>query len=225
MATSFTKTLDEALKALIFLKFKSFLSLSVQNTGIVFEPKSITQRKIAEKRGVVNMEFMSFWRQPPQFDWKRSRTPVSRSGMLLEYANADRKGIITAKSVPATINYDVYFWTQSLDKLMQITEEYLFWMFDNPQLNIYFNDKYLMEIDLDIGSITDESPLDQVYEKGTYFVYKMPIKMQGWIVVLSTTKTILDIIMRVYYNDNLETATSSNSVLLAEYNITESDES
>ena len=106
---------------------------------------------------------------------------------------------------------------------MQITEAYLFWIHTDPQLRVYFNDTYLMELDTNFGDMIDESPLDQIYEKGTYFVYKAPIRLDGWIVMSATpaVKTILEIIMKVYYSDSLTLATPINSTLLAEYHITE----
>lgn len=221
--SSFIKTLDEAMKTLVFNKFATYLSLTTQATDLEFGPKSIAQRRIAEKRGQSSTEFISIWRNPPHFDWSRQRTPLARRGMLMEYTNGNTTDFTTIKAVPATIDYDVYFWTKDLDKAMQITEAYLFWIHVNPQLSVYFNDKYLMELDMNFGDIVDESPLDQIYEKGVYFVYRAPVRLDGWVVISTTTKTILTIIMSVYYNETLATATPANSELLTTRTITEAD--
>src|SRR3989304_9153700 len=102
---SFIKILDDSIKALVFNKFKSYLDLTIQSKDLEFAPKSIAQRRISEKRGENKLEFISIWRNPPELDWARQRTPLARQGMILEYQNEDRKDFIVVKAIPAILNY------------------------------------------------------------------------------------------------------------------------
>jgi hypothetical protein len=220
---SFIKTLDDAMKVLVFTKFSPYFSLVNSASDIVFAPESIAQRQVAEKRGANQLEFISLWRTGIIFDWERQRSPVARRGINLRYTDEDSKeSIVTVKAVPAKITYDLYFWSKDLDKVVEATENYVFWQHVNPNLLFSYGDQYPMQMNLHFGSVTDVSPLAQAYEKGIYFVYKMPIVLDGWIFALESTKTILKIVLDIYYTEGeLSTATIDNSTFLVSYNITE----
>jgi len=225
---SFINTIDEAMKTLAFNKFKSYFEWGanpVQKNSIEFAPKSIAQRRLADKRSKVPMEFMSLWREPPRFDWARQRSPVTRRGISVAYESGGITDIVTLKAAPATLDYSLYFWSESLDRLAQIAEAYLFWVHTTPGLVVYFGNTYILDLYTKFGELIDESPLDKAYEIGTYYVYKAPIKLDGWIVSQTTAKIILEITMNIYYNMNLDTATPGNSELLATDTIITSDES
>ena len=223
MATSFVNTLDEAMKTLVFNKFSSYLGLQYQSSDMVFAPESIAQRMMAEKRGHQQVEFISLWREGlGRLDWQRQRTPVARRGIQLAYDDENQKtAIITAKAVPVNIQYYVYFWSRDLDKLGQIAEKYLFWQHVNPNLLLGYNNTYPMQMGLHFGDVIDISPLSQAYDKGVYFVYKMPIYLEAWILELTLPRTILSIMLDIWYAEGaLSLATTENSDLLASYTIT-----
>ena len=209
---SFIKTLDEGMKTLVFTKFKSYLDLTTETTDLVFAPNSIAQRMISEKRGANKTEFMNLWRPTLSFDWGRQRSPLARRGMLLRYEDADTKvAFVNVKAVPVKIGYDLYFWSRSLDKIMQAAEAYAFWLHVNPRLILNYNDEFPLEMYMKLGGIVDVSPLDQVYDKGTHFVYRMPIGLEGWVLVLESLKSVLTIILKVWYNEGPSTAITSDS--------------
>jgi len=201
---SFIKTLDESMKSLVFTKFGTYFGLTDIDSDIVFFPKDIQMRKIAEKRGSDSVEFIGLWRTGVEFDWARNNSPIARRGLNLQYTDAGRSEMIIAKAVPVKISYDMWFWTRCLDTMMTATESYLFWQFSNPNLVLNYLDQYPLELDLKFGPVIDESPLGQVYDKGTYFVSRMPIYLDGWIFTTFTSKTILTIILDVYVREGTD---------------------
>jgi len=198
---SFIKTLDDSMKALVFAKFADYFSLTNATQDIVFAPKAVQLRKIAEKRGEDTVEFLGLWRNGIEFDWSRNNSPVARRGLNLQYTDAGKSEMIIAKAVPVKISYRLWFWTRCLDTMMEATEGYLFWQFSNPNLVLNYLDTYPLELDLNFGAVTDESQYDQIYQIGTYFVSSMPIYLDGWIFSTIASKTILKIILRVYLRE------------------------
>jgi len=195
---SFIKTLDDSMKALVFSKFASYFSLTDATKDLVFAPKEVQMRKIAEKRGSDTVEFLGLWRTGMEFDWKRNNSPVARRGIYLEYSDAGKTDIITAKAVPVKVSYNMWFWTRCLDTMMEATEAYFFWQFANPNLILDYLDKYPLELDLGFGPVVDESQYNQIYNIGTYFVSRLPITLDGWIFTTFNTKTVLTIILKIY---------------------------
>jgi len=219
MSTSFIQIMDNTAKAMVFNRFADFFSLDDINRDLVFFPKAIAQRKIAEKRGEGTVEFISLWRTGISYDWARNNTAIARKGVYLTY-NDDvvKDAIITARAVPAMIEYDLWFWSRDLDKIMKATESYLLWQHDHPNLLLDYNNLYPMEMYLKFGPVIDESTLAEQYDKGLYFVSKMHITMEGWILTLLDSKTVLTIYLDVY----MRTGVGPNwtDVLLDEYVIT-----
>jgi hypothetical protein len=220
---SFIKTLDDAMKAAIFAKFGPYFGLTDATKDIVFAPKVVQLRKIAEKRGTDSVEFIGLWRTGMEFDWRRNNSSVARRGLSLAYTDAGKSSIITAKAVPVKISYDVWFWTRCLDKLMDASEGYLFWQFNNPNLVLNYLGLYPLELDMGFGALVDESPYSEIYDKGTYFVGRMPITLDGWVFTVFTTKTVLTIIIKVYLREG--TPPNYTDTLLNTYIITSSTSS
>ena len=199
--SSFIQSMDKALQTVVFNRFKGFFGLTDQNADSAFFPRSVVQRKIAEKRGEATVEFISLWRNEISFDWNRQRTAVSREGIMMEYVDKDLKdSIVTVKAVPARMTYDLYFWSKDLDKITQAIESYLFWKQDFPNVVLYYSNLYEMDLYLKFGSVRDITDWN-IYEKGLYFVVQMPIEMEGWILSTVHTKTILTIIVNVYMRE------------------------
>ena len=220
MSTSFIQIMDNAAKALVFNRFKDYFGLDDINEDCVFFPKEIAQRKIAEKRGEGTVEFISIWRSGISYDWARNNSAIARKGLLLTYNNPDttKDSIVTAKAVPALIDYDVWFWSRDLDKIMKATESYLLWQHDHPNLLLDYNNLYPMEMYLKFGPVIDESTLTQQYDKGLYFVSKMHISMEGWVLTLLNSKTILTIYLKVYVREG--TSPDYTDTLIYEHTIT-----
>jgi len=213
---SFLKVLDAGMKALALAKFGPALGISNLANDVVFFPKDVALRTIAEKRGAAEIEFISVWREGMALDWARQRSPVARRGFYLNYVDENSKSaIVNVKAVPVTLDYNIWVWSRTLDKIMQACETYVFWQHLDPNLSLLYNNVYPLAFDLHFGQIVDESTASMQFEKGLYFVSRMPVRIDGWVFTLTTEGTILKVILQLFYNENLSTATPANSQLLA----------
>jgi len=216
MADSFIKTLDQAVKTLLYNKFGDTYEMDSQTNDMAFCPKEIALRNIAEKRGKTSVDFINFWRTGVFPDWSRQRTPLARHGISMAYTDSAETDATTIKAMPVRLEYDVWFWTRDLNKNMNAAELYIFWQHTNPNCDLYYDDKYLMELDLHFGDVVDESTVDETYGAGALYIQRAPLKMDAWILSGIDEKTILTIYLKIY-DDTLEDG--STDVLLYEETI------
>ncbi len=208
---SFTKTFDSTLKTLLYTRFGDVLGISAGsgtqaykiNRGVVQVPQEIALRALAEKRGEDFLEFINFWRVGTGPAWDRQRTPLARRGMYLSTVDGKKVDTVHAKAQPVDLNYNVWFWSKDLDKIYECIEEYIFWQHDNPTISITYDDLYTLQPHIHFGEIVDESTVPEEYEKGRYFVFKMPIKIDGWIIKGLSFKTISKIVLTLYDKDEV----------------------
>jgi len=219
--SSFLKTIDDAIKSAVYQKFDEHFELETETTGIVFAPKQVAQRMLAEKRGDASVEFLSIWRGPGQleYDWGRQNTAVARKGLAIQYADSNTKeAIITVKAIPAKMKYDIWFWSRNLDKINSAVETWLKWKQDFPNLVLNYSNVYPMEMYMKLGNPVDESNYD-IYNKGKYYVVRMPLELEGWVLTSMTSKTILTIILDIY----IRSGDPVVDTLVAEYTVTVDD--
>lgn len=215
MTTSFIQSIDNTAKTLIYNKFGPYLNLTSQNKDLVFAPKEIAQRKIAEKRGESSVEFISMWRNSITMDWERQNTVMGRNGLSLNYVDSNTKQqIVTVKGVPVTIDYDIFLWSRDLDKITQAAEGFLQWLHNVPQLVIYYNGLYEMDMYMHLKEIEDVSDYN-IYEKGQYFVSKFNLKLDAWALTTISNYTVLKIIVDFYLREG--TVPNQTDTLLNEY--------
>ena len=199
------------MKTLLYHRFGSVLGISTQsgseedniNKGVIQVPKEVALRAVAEKRGENFLEFINFWRMGTSPSWSRQRTPVARRGMYLSTTDGNKTDTVHVKAVPVDLNYNVWFWSKDLDKVYQCIEEYLFWQHDDPNLKLKYNDKYEIEPDLHFGEIVDESTVDEMYAKGLIFTFKMPIKIDAWVLKGFSFKTISKLVLTFYDKNSI----------------------
>lgn len=204
MPTSFLQIIDFGMRALLFTKFGDILSLENVNDGVILYPKGIALREMAEKRGKVKLELVNLWRTKTAPDWKRQRTPAARRGMTLGYTDEGQTVVSEAKAVPVDLGYDIWFWTHDKEKLNLVSERYLFWQQDNPNLNLLVDEAYPVELDLHFGELLDESVVEEKYERGQILILKVPITVDGWVFTTFTVKSIAKIILTFYDADEVE---------------------
>lgn len=224
--TSFLQTIDIGLRGLLFTKFRDILDLETVRKGVILFPKEIALREMAERRGRTELEFMNVWRTSTAPDWKRMVTPVAQRGLLMEYLDESTKtDIARIKAMPVHLEYDVWFWTKYVDRLSEIAERYLFWQQDDPNLHLDFDVKYdLVEhsypigLDMHFGPLTDESTVAEKYDKGTMFILKTPVTIDGYIFVADSVKTVKRITLTMYDKDNLTTRANINEVIVEDSN-------
>lgn len=214
LQTSFLKVMDQGLQALLYAKFKSALELTNLNKDTALWPKEVALRKIAEKRSKTTMEFINVWRNRTYPAWDRVRSPLARHGMLMKFKNEeDREQIDLLKAQPIDLEYDFWIWTKDLDKLQRAVETYLFWQFNDPNLNLSYNNLYPIELDLHFGEVEDESPVEELYSKGLYFVSRFPLKVDGWVMLPSSVRTVKRIVITLYDESGDEPVMISQEVL------------
>jgi len=196
---SFIKVIDEGLKSFVFTKFATDMELTVQNTGVILEPRDVSLRKIAEKRGQNSVEFISIWRESVELDRARMNSPIARRGFNLSYTNANQTDLTIAKAVPVKLRYSIRWWSRDYDKITDAVETFLFWFQVNPNLIFNYNTLYPLEFDIiPQADVQDESTIVEQYTKGLYFVNKADIILDGWVIESTTSKTITKILVDIY---------------------------
>ena len=113
---SFTRSIDTALKVLLFDKFADILGIDKSGTtaqninkGVVQIPVEIAMRELAEKRGETFLEFINFWRVGTSPSMSRQRTPAARRGLYVANTDDDKSGTIHIKAMPIDLNYNIWF--------------------------------------------------------------------------------------------------------------------
>jgi len=197
---SIGKEYDLSLKTLLYNRFKTILKIDDldQKYGIVQAPESIALREMAERRQENFLDFISVYRASFGPSWSRQRTPLARRGLWLDKN-------VHVKAQPIDINYDVWFWSKDADKLYEAIESYIFWQHEYPKITLTYLDTYEITPDLHFGDIVDESTYDEKYEKGIIFRFRMPIKVDGWVLKAETDVGVVEKIrLTVYDKDDLE---------------------
>lgn len=173
---SVTKAYDLGLKALLYSRFKTILGINGldQKYGVIQCPEVIALREFAERRGDNWLDFISFYRDTQGPSWPRQRSVLANRGVWL----ADN---VNVTAQPIDLGYFATFWSKDLDKLYEVMESYILWQHDFPKLTLTYGDVYPIEPDLHFGEITDESTYPEKYDTGVIFAFRMPIKIDGWV--------------------------------------------
>jgi len=200
MSGSFLKVITRGVQALAFYKSKDILNFeSLEYDSVVF-PKDIALRAIAEKRGETSLEFMNVWCNGYKFSWTRQRTSVARLGLYGNYINDEKTDIAHFKLVPVDLSFSVWWWSRDFDKLLQVMERFMFWQHRNPNLELKINDVYPVEFDMLFRGVSDESRIEELFDKGPLFVIRGDIDVEAWLFESFSLKTVLKIILNVYDN-------------------------
>ena len=213
MADAITYSYDIAMRLLCYSKFGSILGIDsldpVQaeaiNKGVVLYPKRIAQRVIAEKRGETFLEFINIFPFRFAFDWKRQRTIVGRQG--LKYTKSDGT-IGVVKAVPISLDYNMWFWSVKLDRVRQCMELYIQWQHNLPKLTFFWDTDFEINPDIIFSPVIDESDIEDVFNTGKVWVYRMTAAIEGWLPVQDTALgRIHKIRLTTYDNTVLDTTT------------------
>jgi hypothetical protein len=210
MAESFAYNYDVAVRTLVYTRYGSLLGIDTFgetqsesiNKGVVVCPKRIAQRYVSEKRGETFLEFFNVYRRSIGFSWSRQRSVVSRRG--LQYVKSEGGiGIIKADAVD--IEYDVWAWSNSLDKINSVAEKYLQWQHETPKISLTYGDLFQLNPDLMFSPVVDESAIEDIFNTGKVWVFRMPVRIEGWLPKLSTEDIglITKIQLTLYDKDEL----------------------
>ena len=223
--TSWTQIIDNAVKLMVFNRFSPILGIYDSNKDLVLAPaeNNVAQRMIAEKRGTGStVEFISVWNKPVNFDWARQNEPLGRKGLLLNYtagSGGSNSQIVTIRAVPVLMPYTISIWSLYLDKLKLVVESYSKWLYDHPNLKLYYSGLYEMDMYLKFGQPVDGTNYN-IYEFGKYFRYDLPLTIDGWVLTNILTPTIYTIVLDIFLRQG--NAPHYNDVFIDEYVLTAS---
>jgi len=189
--TSLTYTYDVAMRSLAYTRFGSILGIDVLaatveesiNKGVIICPKGIAQRMVAEKRGENFLEFINIYPSEFAFSWDRNRSNVARRGFRYQKTPTSI-GVVQAD--PIDLTYDMWFWSTSLDKVRLCMEKYIQWQHDAPKLSITFFNNFSMNPDISFNPVVDESAIEDIFNTGKVWVYKMTARIEAWLPRLET---------------------------------------
>jgi len=211
---SVTGPVDLAMKVLLYEKFSDILGIDEGtgtdsekiNLGIIQHPKEVAMRAVSEKRGEDYLEFISFWRFSSSPAWSRQRTVLARRGLWLpgSYGSSG----VNVKAQPVDLNYNVWFWSKDLDKVYQCVERYIMWQQNYPKIDLsyeYNGSTFSYSPDLHFGEPVDESTFPIEFNTGVIAVYKVPIKVDAWVLESadSTGGVITKIKVTFYDGDDI----------------------
>jgi len=178
-------TYDVAMRTLVYTRFASILGINSEptvadsiNKGVILVPKGIAQREVAEKRDQTFLEFINVYRSSVAFSWQRQNTLIARRGF--NYTKA-AGGIGTIKADATDITYNMWFWSNDLDKVNLCVEKYIQWQHETPKVSLLFNDEFSMNPDLQFSPVVDESQIEDVFEDGKVWCFRMTAKVDGWL--------------------------------------------
>lgn len=147
-------------------------------------PKEVAQRRIAEKKGNAHVEFFNIWRANTEFDKARQRYIVGKTGIPMQ--NPDGGAIKFYKFLPTVINYKFWVWSHSLNNLNKCAERYMFWLYNNPKLDLLIDDQYTISNNILFSDYSAEHTVGQQYDKGTIYVYSFELMLEAWILDFSS---------------------------------------
>jgi len=207
--SSIGKEYDLGIKTLLYNRFKTILGVSdlAEKYAIVQAPPELALREMAEHRQENFLDFISFYRSSFGPSWTRQRTVVARRGLWVDkYTHV--------KAQPIDINYDVWFWSKDADKLYEAIEHYLFWQQDYPKISLTYLDTYEITPDLHFGDVVDEGTYGEKYQTGIIFRFRMPLKVDGWVLKSESDVGVVEKIrLTVYDKDDLENSDYSTIIV------------
>ena len=216
MDVSFLTLIDIGVRMLLFEKFKNTLRIDSYKNDTARWPKGIALRKMSERVGEVSLEFINLWRRSCAPAWNRQRTSVARTGMLSEYVSQEKASLVQGKAMPVDLKYDFWVWSKDLEKIYKIIEDYIFWQHRSPNLDLEIDETYPISLQLHFGEVIDESPIEQMYDKGLYFVYRFPLIVDGWIIEGLSLKTIHTLVLKMYQDIDPDGPKEKDIILFSE---------
>lgn len=200
---SFLSLTDLAFKSLLYNKFGSILGLTNSVNEVVQYPPETALRHFSELEGYDHIEFISFWRDDAIVDRSRWNSSVAIDGIPVSYTDSNQTTITHVKAVPVKLSYRVYWWSEYRDRLNEIADLFMFWPFTNPNLSLYYNDSFQLEMDLLTGeTLSDESSYTSEFNKGRLLGVSGTVNIDGWTLMSDggDTGIIETIYLKMYDN-------------------------
>ena len=176
MSDSFLTTLDFAVKTRLFYKIKNHLGITDLNTDCVVWPKEYALRKMSEKRGADSVEFFNLWRTSVVKSMGRERTSVATTGLNL--GRPDGSGIYNLRLIPVDTFYSMWVWSESKNVINVLEEQFLFWVYKNPKLNLKIDD---FPVSFAVHPIQTSYEVMDPYNKGLVYVLQCDFQVDAWV--------------------------------------------
>jgi hypothetical protein len=210
-------------------KFGLILPSREINKDIMYQPDEIALKMrsmITPKSRVVgssgkeevsnkySLDFINVWAKDMRFAWKRQRSALALVGLSTQYKNVavnGKENIEMFKAVPVDIEYAISFWTSYKEKMDEFLQEFMFWQFEDPNINLFYDENKPLELDIifDPSAAMDDSKIAKMFTEGKYWKHTVTITVESWLlrgVMVKTAKTIvLDGYFDVNYVANAET--------------------
>jgi len=126
----------------------------------------------------------SVYRRSIGFSWKRQRTVLARRG--LRYQRADGT-IGNVKANAVDMDYDMWVWSNNLDKINLCVEKYIQWQHQTPKVSIVFDTDFVLNPNLQFSPVVDDSAIEDVFNTGKIWAFRMPLHIDGWLPETGTT--------------------------------------
>jgi hypothetical protein len=185
MAETMLEVQDLAMRSLALQRFGPALGLpfddATKRANVMLKPKAAAQRVVAEVRGENSLEFISLWRSGGRNQWSRQNTPLAKRGADVILGDGETRRM---RCVPVEMDYSIWVWSRDMVKAQAALRQFLLWQTDVP----------LVGIDIDVGGqtigdvqlylrtkdFTDESTVDEQFDKGVIHCVRMDLSLDGW---------------------------------------------
>ncbi len=77
---------------------------------------------------------------------------------------------------------------------------------------------YPVELDMHFGPLVDESTVAEKYDKGSIYVMRTPVTIDGMALLVDTVKTVKTITLTIYDKDELTTDADISEVIVEDSN-------
>lgn len=178
MADSFLTTIDVALKARLFYKIKRHLDILSVNDDCVVWPKEYALRKVSEKRGNDLVEFFNLWRTSSRKAPERERTSVAIGGFNLARSNGT--GCTNYRLIPMDLSYSFWVWSEFKNKLNLLEEQFYFWSYKNPKLDMKLDGLY--NLNMDIFPVSSSYETTDPFNKGLVHILQGNLVLEAWVI-------------------------------------------
>lgn len=211
--TSNMGLIDVGIGLALYNKFTQYLGNLPQLDTVLFYPNEVAQREYSEIQGASVVDFISYFRDGTEFSWARNRSPVSFMGVPTIYTDSNMDGQVMVKAIPMDLSYEVVFWHHDLNILNVLVENFFFWIFNSPTLQIDLQG-YQTSIYANMTSspVEDFSTVKNMYQVGKYWVYRTRIKLESWLPQVNLSGGAIHNIICNFWLYNGQTGTNGQVV-------------
>lgn len=150
--------------------------------NVVFSEPDRAFNRSAEKRGVqgedveVKLPLISIYRENYTIDLERNNLRWRKRGRKVGLNDEETKAEM-AESLPVRIDYQLDVWAKGRREVDFLTVELLFWMLDNPEIQLDLSedfDDFSPYFNWKLEDVTDNSDIMSFEDRGKYYRVTIP---------------------------------------------------